>query len=178
MIRKKSPAAKLSFGGIMLGLSWITLFFAAFIPGMELTLFSLCTFYVVLVVGVTSVVNGWILYAATCLLVLVMIPDKIAILPYVFFFGLYGLVKFYIERIRKTPIEYLLKLLFFNLSWGITIFVFKSAFLSNIGLPDLPVAALVVGAQFMFVLYDQILTRLYSYFHRRFGRLIEGRMFR
>ncbi len=176
MARRKSPATRMSFGGILLALSWVTLFFAAFIPGIELTLFSLSTLYVVLLVAETSALNGWLLYAACCILSFFTIPDKLALLPYVFFFGLYGLVKFYIEKIGKRPLEYVLKLAFFNVSWGVLIFVFKSAFLGNIGLPDFPFAVLVILGQFMFVLFDEILTRLYSYFHRRFGASIQGRM--
>ena len=176
MTKKNSYSSRMSFGGIVLGLSWITLFLAAFVPGMELSLFLLSTFYVVLVIKRTSITNGWIFYAASCLLSLAIVPNKAALLPYIFFFGLYGLAKYYIEKIGKRPIEYVLKLLFFNASFGALILLFKSAFLASVNIPDLPTAILVIGAQFMFLLYDEILTRLNEYFVRRFGGVMGGRM--
>jgi hypothetical protein len=165
----------MSFGGILLGLSWITLFLASIVPGVELSLFALSTFYVVLLIKETSVINGWIFYGASCLLAAAIIPNKLAILPYLFFFGLYGLVKYYVEKIGKRPIEYILKLLFFNVSFGALILLFKSAFLASVRIPDLPAVVLVIGAEFMFLLYDAILSGLIDYFHRRFGEAMSGR---
>ena len=130
----------------------------------------------VLVIKRTSITNGWIFYGASCLLSLVIVPNKVALLPYIFFFGLYGLAKYYIEKIGKRPIEYILKLLFFNASFGALILLFKSAFLASVNIPDLPTVVLVIGAQFMFLLYDEILTRLNEYFVRRFGGVMGGRM--
>ena len=166
----------MSFGGIMLAASWLTIFLATFIPGVELSLFALSSFFVVLVIGQTTVGNGWIFYLSTCILSLAIIPDKTAVFPYIVFFGLYGLVKYYAERIGKRPVEYVLKFLFFNVSWGLMIFIFKSAFLGNIEIPSLPIPLLAAGAQVMFLLFDEILTRLHSYFHRRFQNVMDKRM--
>jgi len=176
MFRKKTPAARLSFAGILLALSWVTLFLAGFIPGMELTLFALSSFYVILVVGKTSIVNGWIFYAASCILSMINMPDKMGLLPYVLFFGLYPLIKYYAESLKKNVLEYVLKLSFFNGAFALMLFVLKSAFLGEIRVPDLPLPVIILGGQAVFLVYDRLLTLLYDYFNRRFHGSIEGRM--
>lgn len=175
MAKRNSYSSRMSFGGILLGLSWVTLFLAGIVPGVELSLYALSTFYVVLLIKETSIVNGWIFYGASCLLAVAIIPNKIAILPYVFLFGLYGPVKYYIEKIGKRPIEYALKLLFVNVSFGVCYILFKNVLLASVNIPDQPIVVLVIGAEFMFILYDEILTRLNEYFHKRFSGVMNGR---
>ncbi|MGI6728008.1 MAG: hypothetical protein ACOX4P_05555 [Anaerovoracaceae bacterium] len=163
-----SKTKTIALGGVLLALSLVTIFLASFIPGFELTLYALSTFCVVIFIIETKAKGGWLFYGASCLLSLVLIPNKLALLPYIIFFGLYGLIKYYIERIRKQPVEIILKLLFFNGSWGIGLYFFKNLLISNIGLPDYPVIVLIIAAQILFLLYDYILTQLIGFYRNRF----------
>lgn len=157
-----------ALGGVLLALSLATLFIASFIPGVELSLFALSSFYIIIMVIRTSAKGGWIFYAASFLLAFLLIPNKIALIPYGMFFGIYGLIKYYIERIEKQTAEVLLKLLFFNGSWGISFYIFKDVFLGNIKLPDYSPAVLVIGIQVLFLFYDYILTLLIGFYQKRF----------
>ena len=99
-----------------------------------------------------------------------LVTNKAAVLPYLFLFGLNGKVKFYIEKIRKQPVEIILKLVFFNASIGSGILLFKAAFLGNVHLPEYSNILLGLGAQPLFLLYDYIFTLLIAFYKKRFSK--------
>lgn len=163
---KKSTRA-VALGGVMLALSIVTLFFAAFVPGVELTLFALASFYVAFIIMETDIKGGWVFYLASTLLSALLVPNKFAILPYAMFFGLYGIVKYYIEKIRKQSIEIPLKLLFFNIMCAAGILLFQEAFLGNIALPDVALPVLIIGAEIAFLFYDYLFTLGLGFYLKR-----------
>ncbi len=159
-----------ALGGIMLALLVATLFLAGFVPGFELTLYAISSLYTAVMILETNSKGGGLFYVASGILALLLVPNKAAILPYLFFFGLYGIVKFYIEKIKIQPVEICLKLLFFNISIGSGILLFKGMFLSNIQLPEYSNILLALGAQLLFLLYDYIFTLLIAFYIRRFSK--------
>lgn len=171
MEQQKQKTKIVALGGVMLALSITTIFLAGLIPGVELTLYALSSFYTAVIIIETKAGGGWIFYIASCLLSLVMIPNKTALLPYIIFFGIYGLAKYYIEKIRNQVIEVILKLLFFNSSFGLGIYFFKDLLLGNIHMPDYPQLILIAGAELMFLLYDAIFTMLIAFYNKRLRRV-------
>lgn len=157
-----------ALGGILLALTTVTVFLAGFIPALELTLYAVSSFYIAVMIIETSVKGGWTLYLASSILLLILIPNKIVIVPYVFFFGIYGIIKRYIENIRKQVIEILLKLIFFNISLGLVYRLFKDVLIEDLNMIDLPAAVLIIGLQIMFLLYDYIYTLFIGFYRNRF----------
>ena len=159
-----SRARAVATTGIFLALSMVTLFFATFIPGIELTLYAISSFYVAFIMVEVGVRGGWLFYVASVLLSAMIVPNKAGLIPYAMFFGLYGIAKYYIERISKLPIEIPLKLLFFNVSFGIGLIFFQELFLGAISVPDLALPILIIGAQIFFLLYDYIFTLVICFY--------------
>ncbi len=162
---------KVALGGVMLALQMATLFLAGFVPGIELTLYALSSLYAAIIIIETNISGGLLFYIASVLLALLIIPNKAAILPYIFFFGIYAVIKLLIEKIGKQLIEIPLKLVFFNTSIGAGIILFKSMFLGNINLPEYSNLLLVLGGQLLFLLYDYLFTLLVAFYKKRFSRL-------
>lgn len=162
---------KVALGGVMLALQMATLFLAGFVPGIELTLYALSSLYAAIIIIETNISGGLLFYIASVLLALLIIPNKAAILPYIFFFGIYAVIKLMIEKIGKQLIEIPLKLVFFNTSIGAGIILFKSMFLGNINLPEYSNLLLVLGGQLLFLLYDYLFTLLVAFYKKRFSRL-------
>lgn len=111
---------------------------------------------------------AFLCYITVSLLSLVVTADYSAILAFILFFGYYPILKGVIEKIRKPVIEWILKVISFNLAifLGLMLMFFiigADAFLKEylmygyIGL-----AVLLVLANAMFVLYDIFLTRMIS----------------
>lgn len=63
-----------------------------------------------------------------------IIPNKISLLPYLVFFGIYGIIKCYIESINLMPLELILKGLFFLSCEGILYILYSQVFIINISL--------------------------------------------
>jgi hypothetical protein len=162
--KHKKSTLRVATGGVLLALSIATLFSATFIPGVELTLFTFSSFYVAFIIIESDLKGGILFYVASLLLGAILIPNKGALLPYAMFFGLYGIVKLLIEKIKKIPIELILKLVFFNISYAIGLLFFKELFLGNIDLPNLALPVLLVGAQVFFLFYDYLFTLVIGFY--------------
>ena len=89
---------RLALGGICLALTILFMFGASIAPGVELTLYAISSLFVAVMILESGVKGGVTLYIAAVLLGLLIVPNKVGVLPYVGLFGLYGIVKFFIEK--------------------------------------------------------------------------------
>ena len=157
---------KIALSGVLLALNMIILFGATMLPGIELSLYALSSFVTAVIVVKASPKMALLFYVASALLGLAILPNKLGLLPYVLFFGYYGIVKFYIEGIRfpklksthKQVLEMVMKAFVFVMAFGGGVLVFKEAFIGSVSLPDLPVAFICVAALGAFVAYDYVYT--------------------
>ncbi|PKM84814.1 MAG: hypothetical protein CVU86_05460 [Firmicutes bacterium HGW-Firmicutes-11] len=167
METNKQRARPIALGGILLALLMGNLMLAGTLPSFELTLYAFSSLFSAIMILETGMRNGWIFFFAAVLLAFLLLPNKIAILPYVFFFGPYGPVKYHIESIRNRIGELVLKLLFFNGSVAMGYLIFGELFFRDIGIPAFPLPLLIPAAQLFFLLYDAIFTHLIQYYRRR-----------
>jgi hypothetical protein len=159
-------AKTIALGGILGALAVICLLLADILPASKISLYALSSFFISVIIIEMGVRAGWIFYAATSLLGFVVVPDRISILPYVLFFGAYGIIKFYIEKLDRIVIEYILKLIFFNACAGIMLFAAGS--LLDAG----PVIAfswwwLVIAGEIIFLVYDIVYTLFINYYRNK-----------
>lgn len=160
-------------GGILLALSVITLFGATTMPGIELTLYLLSSVYVTIVVIELKPRMAFLFFFASLILSFVLIPNKVGLIPYLFYFGIYPVAKYYIEKGRKfsRPMEIVLKLVICNAALVIGYLIFGELVIGSIKLPDLPMPALLitvaVGVQVLFLLSDYILTLVIGFYLNR-----------
>ena len=160
---------KIATGGVLLALSIATLFGATFVPGIELTLYALSSVYVAIIILEFTVNTGWLFYFASVMLAFIIIPNKGALIPYTIFFGIYAMMKYYIESFKKIsqPVEVLLKLLFFNLMFVLGFIFFGMLFTGAIRIPDLALPIILLLAQVFFLAYDYILTLMVGFYLKR-----------
>ncbi|MDD2190504.1 MAG: hypothetical protein PHV71_07575 [Eubacteriales bacterium] len=165
----QTKARTAATGGVLLALSLVTLYGATFIPGIELTLYAISSFYIAFVIIEISVSAGFLFYIASVLLAFILIPDKIGLIPYALFFGLYGIIKLLIERLKKLPqpIEILIKLIFCNTMLILGFHLFGELFLGNIQVPDIALPVILIGAQVFFLAYDYIYTLVIGFYLKR-----------
>ncbi len=154
----------ITFNGILAALAVITLFIATILPTSRISLYALSSFFVSIVIIHHGIRSGWMFYMATCLLAFLVVQIKIRLLPYVVFFGIYGIVKYYIERLNNIILEYVFKLLYFNTCLIVSVLVYKELFLGNITV-EFPWWILAVALQLVFVVYDYIYTRFIQYYN-------------
>lgn len=153
----KIRALDISAVGILLGISIVFLYGSVFVPGLELTFYALAGLCISLIIYKVSIKSGVLLYFASLLITFILLAGYITILPYIFFFGPYGLIRYYIEKINNHFLKWILKIVSFNILISAGLLIFKTAFLSGLELPDYGLPILIAGSQIIFILYDYII---------------------
>jgi hypothetical protein len=120
-------------------------------------------------------------YAFTVYLVSAIISfficEKEAAILYIFFFGIYPIVKSLFEtKIKKRPAQYILKYLFFNCSviiaYLLIVFVFSIPFGMGDRFGRFTVAVMFVIANIIFTIYDIMLSRVVVFYANRLHKTV------
>ncbi len=159
-----------AIGGICLAGSVLSVFLASIVPGAELTLYAVSSLFVAVLIIESGLRGGWMMYSGTILLCLIIVPNKLAIIPYAFFFGLYGIIKFYAERRRHPAIQLGVKAAVFLVIFGIGYLFFRELFFGNIKLPDFSLPILVLAGLAFLFLYDFIFSQIIQLYRKRVRR--------
>ena len=154
-------------GGIFLALTLIFLFAASFVPGVELTLFACASFFTAFMLLETGAGGAVLLYAAASILGFFLLPNKLAIIPYVFLFGYYGILKYYIEKLHSAAAQIACKAILFAGLLTAGLLGFKAILASSVTLPDYPMAILIAGGTLLMMLYDFIYTYVINFYCAR-----------
>jgi hypothetical protein len=163
-----SKALNIAKGGLFTALTIIFLYLSSMLPTSRLFLIALAACIIPLSIITTNINNTIIVYVASSILSL-LLGLRGSALVYIVFFGLYGFVKYYVERLRKAPLEFVLKFIFFNLCI-ITMYLMYKLF--SLGIPKLniPIYYGIVAFEIVFVIYDYALTVVISYMNKRIKR--------
>jgi hypothetical protein len=164
---KKNKTFKIALGGICLALTIIFMFAGSIVPGVELTLFALSSFFTAIMIIETGLSGGVIFYLAASILGFIIAPDKLAIVPYIGLFGYYGIVKFLIEKVHSATLQISFKVIFFAAVLTAGVIGFKELLMSAVDLPDVSGILIILGGILMMMLYDYIYTLVINYYFRR-----------
>jgi hypothetical protein len=154
-------------GGIFAALSLILLYLSSVFPTNKLFILGIASCIIPLSIMLTGVKNTLVVYAAVSLLSLFLIPSKLIAISYILIFGSYGIVKYFVEKLRSIPLEIILKLLYFNISSAIIVFLYK---LVIVKIPNINIYLLIFALQLAFVIYDYALTAFIVYANKNLLR--------
>ena len=152
--------------GLLVALTVVLLYVASIIPISKLSILTVASCLIPISIIRTSIKNTILVYIASSVLSFFLVPN--IALNYTLFFGVYGIIKYFIEKAKNIPLELLLKLIAFNILLGIIYFITKN--LLVVISPDLPLWILWLGAQIVFLVYDYALTLAISFFLNRFNK--------
>lgn len=167
---RKNKSFKLALGGICLALTLIFMFAGSFVPGIELTLFAISSLFVAVMILESGVSGAILLYLAACILGFILIPNKIAIVPYIFLFGYYGIIKYFIEKLPSSISQIIVKVIFFAAVLCIGFLGFTEILLGAVELPDYPMAVLIIAGTIFLMLYDYIYSFIINFYVARVQR--------
>ncbi len=117
-------ASSIAFGGILTAISVILLYLTRLIPTNTLTLLALLSFIPPIALMEKGLKIAVLVYICTAISSFLFAPLNISLL-YILLFGIYGIIKGFIERMNRPLIEVILKLVFFNIAFLVTFFLFK-----------------------------------------------------
>lgn len=162
---KNLKAKDLALGGILTSLTVIVLFINILIPINTFAILTISSCFVPIAIIRSNVRVGIFVYIASSIIGFFLVPLDIMI-PFILYFGIYGLVKFYIEKLRNMPLEILLKLLFSNIML-ILGYILYTKFIAPINL-NIPIWILIILAQIAFLIFDYALTLIITFYISKF----------
>ncbi len=171
---RTSATKQLAYGGVFSALSFVLLFLACVVPTLEMTFYaaaSMMPAFMILEYAFSSkkatATPGVLVYVTTVILGFLLIPNKVAILPYALFFGIYGIIKYYIEKFGNRWVMLALKLIIFGGLFSTAYFLFKELLISSLSLPDTVFPVMLFGALIFLMLYDYIFSMAIAYYLNR-----------
>ncbi len=158
LINMKASTKKIALAAVMAALCVIILFLGSVISVLDLSSAALTSIVIVLCVIELDGLYPWLVWAVSSTLSLLLLPDKFGALVFLVFVGYYPMAKRFFERFSKL-LQWILKVLFFNLALSLIIFFSKSV----LGLQESPVEFSIIVyliCNLTFIIYDIALTRL------------------
>ena len=155
--------------GLLVAFTVVLLYATSIIPISKLSVLTVASCLIPISIIRTSLKNTMLVYIASSILGFFLVSTNIAIY-YALFFGIYGIMKYFIEKLMNMPLELLLKLISFNILLGTAYLITKS--LLDIAMPNFSFWILWVALQIIFFVYDYALTIIISFFLSRFHKHI------
>lgn len=145
--------------GVLLGLNQLFIILSSIIETNTLILMAAAALIVGVVVVEFGGKTGILFYIASCILGFFLTFNKVEIITYICFFGLYSIVKHYIEiKIFNKYISYAVKLTFYNLTLLLMYFLIRLFITFNI------VWWMILAAQMLFFIYDYAFAIFIDYY--------------
>ena len=163
---RNKRAAKVAYPAILGALSLILLYIGAIAPTGTWGI-------VAAAVASVGLKAGFLCWAGVSILAFFLIPDKFCVLLFTALFGLYPMVKSLVEQLRRKPLEYLLKLAFFNGAFTLLYLTMGGAVTGS--LPQTlgsSVWILYLAGNVVFLMYDIGFSRLIAVYIARIQRAI------
>ena len=178
-------ARDIALGGILVALTTIVLYATSILPISTLAILTIASALIPVCIIRSNIQTSIFVYISSSLIAFFLVPINISFL-YFIFFGVYGIVKFFIERIRKEKLEILFKIVFFNIEFIIGFIIMQNVLGINIiaGLEVLmsrffdtsgrTIASIIlwIVAQPIFLIYDYAMTMIITFYMERIHKNI------
>lgn len=157
-------AKEITLSAVLIALTIVILYLNLLLPISTISILTLASLLIPIALIRGSMKSAILVYISSSIIGFFILPINI-ILLYILFFGIYGIVKFYIEKINELPLEIFIKIVFFNIILFLSFFIFKS-FIA-IEITKLPIWLFFIMAQIVFLVFDYALTLLISFYLER-----------
>ena len=172
-MRRKNAAAKVAYPAILGALAVILVYLACVAPTGQWGIVAVAGLLPAAAVIDLGLKAGFLCWAGAAILALLLAPDKFCALLFAVLFGLYPMIKSLTEGLRKKPVEYPLKLAFFNAAFTAIFLTMKAAMLGS--LPEIlgsSVWVLYLAANGVFLAYDYGFSKLIAVYIARVQRAV------
>jgi len=156
---------KIAYGGILLSVNAIILMLVNVIPINTIFILGIASLPISVYIMMYGPIAGLSYYISLTIVSFLVISNKAQWILYILTFGLYGLVKYIVEKDRPFTIEYLLKILFANTMMIILYFIIKEFIYININLITITIF------EILFLVYDYMYSRFIDYFSIKYLKI-------
>ncbi len=158
---------KIAYGGMLLALNCIILLLINILPINTLFLLGLSSLPIAVVIMEYGPKAGVIFYMGSFLLSFMILANKSQWILYIFTFGIYGLVKYMIEKDRSFVQEYVLKLLSANILIIITYFILRPFIYIPVNIIT------IIVFEISFIIYDFVYSKFIDYYNLKLRKLVQ-----
>lgn len=162
-------ARKLTYSAFLLALLMILLYLSTILPTNKFTIYMFASFITGIILIETNYKYTIIFYFASILLSLIFPISKLSLLLYYSFFGIYGLIKYFIEKANHKLLEYIFKTIFIILIFTIN-FLFSKLFLPDI-IDKLPLIVVIPVVVIVFLIYDYLYSLIMDFYYNRIYKM-------
>ena len=161
-MHRKTNTKQLTVCAMLVALGVVLLWIGSVLEVAEISMAVIASLLCVLAVIEYGGAAPWLVFAATSVLSLLLLPNKGVALTYAVFFGYYPIVKEKLEK-RSRVMRWVLKEIIFHIALVVLLVAWKWLFFPTVGaLTPTFFVLLVVLCEIVFILYDIALTRLIS----------------
>jgi hypothetical protein len=139
----------IAYLGVLLGLNQLFIILSSVIETNTMILLAAAALIVGVVIVEFGGKSGILFYIASCILGFILTFNKVELITYILFFGLYSIIKHVIEvRINNKYVQYAVKIAYFNVALAAMYLLAKLFVTINIAW------WMILAAQAMFIVYD------------------------
>lgn len=168
----RNAALRITLSAVLAALSLVFLYMASFAPSGKLGLVAMAGLFPAAAVVSFGFSAGFLCYAGTGVLALILLADKGMVLLYLLFFGLYPMIKGRIEEIRILPLEFVLKLIVCNAILTIFLLFMGRIFFAAMPLENLPKGLVYAICNGAFLIYDYGFSKIIGFYCCRIDRVL------
>ena len=168
-MQKQIRSHRISLAGMFTAFSLLFLFLSSILPVGRVTMYFLSSIFISGILLEDDFPLAFMSFLATSLLSLLILPDIIRVVPFVLFFGHYGIGKKFIERIRDKVISFILKLLYFNVCMALIYFAASTVWSQDLNL-GFSLWLTILIMEIVFVLYDIAYSKIQEFYWARIRR--------
>ncbi len=174
MPRFHRTAHRVSLTAMFASMSLLFLYLASVLPTMRIAMYFLSSVFVMGLVIEEEPGLAILMFICVSLLSLLLMPNPFAsALPYIFFFGHYGIGKYYIQsRVKDKVAAYVLKLIYYNIALALIYLLAQEIFFKPVLDAGIAFWLLIVLAEAAFVLYDFVFDKVTAFYFNNIRRFL------
>jgi len=170
---------KMTLSALFAALCVISLFIASVWPTGRFGLVAFASLFVAAAVVEGKMSSGISVFVVSSITGMLILPNRAAPILFIAFFGYYPIAKSFIEHIKGTLLQWVIKLALFNIA-ALAIWLFmrevlfdtmRNSPLFGVELSGFPVV-LFLGGSILFLIYDFGFTKLIWFYINRISKII------
>ncbi|MBQ4288381.1 MAG: hypothetical protein II749_00255 [Clostridia bacterium] len=170
---RRHGSFRLTLGAMMTVLTVISVYLSAILPSGKISLLFLSGIFLIPLLYEREVGGAVLIYIASAILSLLLVPGMINAVPYILFFGHYGIGKYLCEEKKNRLLSFIFKFIYYNVFMFACYFLFFDM-LAGEFLKGIPFILLLLMMEVFFFVYDYLYSGIITLYGKKIKRLILG----
>ena len=161
----------IAISGVLLGLAIALLYLKTLVPILDFSIYILISLFTGVIIQESNHGWAWLFFISSVLLSLILPVNKLSFLLFYSFFGYFGIIKFYIEKIKLKAAGFILKIVFINTAVILNYYI-AASFLPGIFGDGIQLYLIMLVATAFVFIYDYIYTMVMVFYSGKLRKLI------